>query len=349
MSGSTLVASNQGDERSAAYREHDRIPGEVNYTSLRLRLNKNKISRLCGPGTMEILQTFQGTGFSGAGTQNVARLFALGTIAQVQTSTGVGYSDIQGPVSYWGINPFEGRAAGTIYGASTNITNDATFLKSFNIKLLFTNFSSTPCQLQVFVLMTKKYTAQSPEALYNTGYVDDANGQPLITLPASGTPAVRGYPNSSYPFLGMNKDFNEYYKVLTRREILLSNTSSTNEMSIYVKCNQIITKDKLAAAAVATPGAFFRPGTVVIMVVTKGSTVMRDVTVGASGGVTLAPSNYGYIAWCKTNLRQMKGRNVATDSILGVSQVNTNAPAANLKQVEQTGAGQVPADYEQLT
>jgi len=329
-------------------RVEEKFPGEVNKENIKLRLNKNKIPKLVAPGTMEILQTFQGTASSGAGSQNVNRLFALGSIAQVNTSTGVGYSDIQAPISYWGINPFEGRAAGTIYGASTNITNDATFLRSFQIKMLLTNFSSTPAIVQIYILMSKKYTAQSPESLFNTGFSDDANGQPSIVLPTGGVAGTRGYPNNSYPFIGPNKDFTQYYKILKRKDILLSNTSSTEEITMYINCNQIITKDKLAAAAVATPGAFFRPGTVILMTVTKGSTVMQDATVGATGGVTLAPSKFGYIAYCKTNLRQMKGRNALTDTIIGASQVNTNAAASLLSQIENTTLGQDAENYEQL-
>lgn len=326
----------------------DKIPGEVNKTSIVLNLSRNRIPRLIAPGKMEILQTFQGTVSSGAGTQQVLSLFALGSIAQVQTSSGTTYSNLQGPISYFDVNPWQGRPAGNVFASAPNISNDVCFLRSFNIKMLFTNFASTPSIVQIYMLRVKRYTAQAPEPLFNTGFADDANGQPVFTLPASGIPAVRGYPNSSFPFISPNKDFEKYYEIVKRRDVLLSNTSSTEEISLFVRCNQVIKRDDLVAAAAATPGVFFRPGTFIIMVITKGSTVMKDATGGATGGVTLAPSKFGYIAWCKTNLRQMKGRNVMTDTVIASSQVNVNASAANLTQIENTAAGQEDTTYEEV-
>lgn len=328
---------------------NDMLPGEFGRKKLYIKVTGNKIPySLVAPGYARILQTFQGSHSQISGLQQTKTLFGLGTIDQIMTSTGVGYSNTQGPISYWGINPMEGSAAGTIFPARTNFQNDACFLESFDIKLLLTNWASASANMTIYVLICKVPTDNNPDADFWSDFADDANGQPIMTYPVAAIPATRGYPTGEWPYITPAKDFSKFWKIAAKRNFMLTNTASTEEFSIHCKVNKVIKKDNITSLIDANAGVRFMKGSVVVMVVSKGASVLKDTTAGASHIATLAPSDYGYVAYCRTNLRMLKGRNAMIDTTLGNMQTNTAALNTNLFSVEQTGAGQTAANFEDI-
>lgn len=285
--------------------------------------------------------------FSGVvGKQFATSMFCMNTSSQTTVSTGTPYSYLQNDTALRQMNPYATSTGSSVMPTlGVGMKNDR-FGILYNVAdIMFTNFSTVACNIDVFVYECVKSGKEDPHTSWQDGYV---NGPYAVveTFGAPGTAAgaSHGYADRDHPYAHPleSAQFRQFWKIRAQDKIMLTSGAS-HTLKIKNIVNKIVQQE--VDAQYFTDGYLFVGGRTYVVGVRALGQLVNDNTAGGYDLPTYAPVEVGWVAQVKTVCCAVSGNADRISSNLFVqANVPTSANLADLQEIDQEDTIIIPQE-----
>lgn len=198
-------------------------------------------------GKWRYQQTYRYNLLGQAGIQQVTPIVLPAHASKLMINSGAGYLSYQNYTALESLNPYIQTTVGTsVYPGAAVPLNDRFIVNTCNLQLEFTNFASTACLMDVYVVCCKKFTPDDATTLWSRGLLDQAIGlpsmaQPVAVVTAPNGNGVQGYPITSAVHVQPreSKLFKDFWKIHKVKRLMMTG-GSTETLHIDIGINKVI-------------------------------------------------------------------------------------------------------------
>lgn len=268
------------------------------------------------------------------GRQTAYLYYVFGSRSQMLNATGspaVGVADGQYP--FFNLNPNEritgNQNAGFVDGGSSLVQNSI-FWDSLSLDMEFTNGTNTATFIDLYIVMPKQSQASDPVGDWIASVATENYGLVTEGFPLAGGSVVTATPgNQSTEHVGAkpteSKAWNQAWKVIAKRTLLLSQGGSTERLKVYIKMNKVLKYQRVSDDVNQYQG-----GTTISVFGIQRGGVINDQLIDVG---TYSNCFTPHVCQATYVIRNMKVANGKQEIKVGYSRIPVGVPAQNLTQI----------------
>jgi hypothetical protein len=270
----------------------------------------------------------------------------MNTSSQTTVSTGTPFGYLENDTALRQMNPYATSTGSSVMPSlSLGMKNDRFGILYNVVDIMFTNFSSVSCNVDVFVFECTKSGREDPHTSWQDGYVND----PFAIVESFGAPGTaagvaRGFGDRDHPYAHPleSAHFRQFWKIRAQDKIMLT-SGATHTLKIKNIVNKIVNQE--VDAQYVTDGTLFVGGRTYVVGVRALGQLVNDNTAGGLDLPTYAPVEVGWVAQVKTVCCSVSGNADRISSNLFVPyRVPTGANLADLQEIDQEDSVIVPVE-----
>ncbi|WAK78048.1 capsid protein [Miresoil virus 103] len=289
---------------------------------------------------------------SAAGKQAAFTIAACATTSQLlvaSSSAGV-HQSYQSAMAYFDVNPNRGLTGSNQLALTSalklNPAADRILLSHLQLNFEFSNFGSTACVADIYVVQNKNNTLDDAVSIWNRMLTTSGNGLAVYTNPSAGIATGSAFGFADAGFVGARpnqcKAFKTYFKILKVHHINLA-SAATEIFNLNVKLNYLAKMPDVIQAnsasgmtadsttwTVGNIGAQHLKGGIQVFIVQRGI-VADDVT--TTSITTVAPSQIGILCAKRILFKMVAAQSARITQDVNFTDLPTGAINSNIKSL----------------